>query len=230
MIINPLKHYKQHTEAFKKMYSLCPPDHGWEHIVNVVLNAQSVCMANNIPYTKEMELGAILHDIGNSVNRDDHHNISARMVPYILNDCGIDTSDIDVELVQDCCRYHRASEKADISTMDIAVQVVSAADRMRPSACKEDLFRDVYYRAYLYCLTHTEEVENVNDPVGSSFKWVKETYTTDNARSKYYSDLYKNTFEKLLIKQKNLIANITLDEYRDWLKREHGVGSEMQIV
>lgn len=227
MILNPLIYFKQHTEYFKKIYSLCPEDHGWSHIVDVVWNARSVCMANNIPYTKEIELGAILHDIGNRVSRDDHNIISAKMVPQILNELNID--DVDVGLVQDCCRYHRASEKADITKMDIAVQVVSAADRMRPSTNKEDLFRDVYYRAYLYSCNHTEEVEDVNDPVYSSWKWVHDTYTTDNARSKHYSDLYRNTFETQLNIQKDIVASISLQEYRDWMKRNHGVDADINV-
>lgn len=229
MIINPLKFYKRWTEDFKRLYSLCPPDHGWSHIVDVVLSAQSICMANNIPYSREIELGAILHDIGNKVSRDRHHIISAQMIPEILETLQIPTEDIDVPLVQKCARYHRASEKEDISVMEIEVQVVSAADRLRPSTNKEDLFRDVYYRAYMYSCTHTEEVEDTSDPAYSSWKWVHDTYTSDNARSKYYSELYRVTYEELLIKQKNLVQSITLDEYKEWLKKEHGIGAEIQI-
>lgn len=230
MLINPLKFYSKYKEDFKKLYANHGPDHNYEsHIVQVVQNAQSVCMANNIPYTREMELGCVLHDIGEVIDRKHHNDVAARMVPYVLEDIGIPTYDIDVSLVQACCKYHRASEKADISQMPIDVQVVSAADRMRPSACKEDLLRDVYYRAYQYCLSHTDEVDDVNDPVYSSYKWVTDTYTTDNARSKYYSDLYRNTFERQLNIQKDLVAQISLDEYREWLKREYGIGAPVEI-
>lgn len=227
MVTNPLIYYKKHTDYFKSIYSLCPVDHGWSHIVDVVWNARSVCMANNIPYTKEIELGAILHDIGNRVSRDRHNEISAQMVPEILEHLQI--NDVDVEDIQNGCRYHRASEKADISTMSITVGVISAADRMRPSTNKEDLLRDVVWRAIQYSMTHTEEVEDTSDPIYSGWKWVVDTYTTDNARSKYYSDLYRNTFERQLNLQKDLVKNLTLEEVREWCKREKGIGAEISV-
>lgn len=229
MTINPLKFYKQWTDGFKAEYSKCPVDHGWSHIVDVVLNAQSVCMANNVPYTREIELSCILHDLGNSVSRDRHHEISAMMVPDVLEKLGIPTNNIDVEDIQNGCRYHRASEKEDISGMSMTVKITSASDRMRPSTNREDILRDVYWRAIQYSMTHDEEVEDTQDPIYSGFKWVYDTYTTDNARSAYYSDLYRNTFEKQLIAQKNLVAEITLDEVREWCKREKGIGAEITL-
>lgn len=230
MTINPLKYYKAWTEGFRKLYANHSPDHNYDsHLVQVCLNAQSICMANNIPYTREMELGSILHDMTEIYDRKNHNISAANAVPYVLEDLGIPTDDIDVELVQKCVRYHRASEKEDITQLPIDCQIVSAADRMRPSTNKEDLFRDVYWRAYQYSCTHTDEVEDTEDPTYSSWKWVHDTYTTDNARSKYYSDLYRNTFERLLMIQKDIVKNITLDEYKEWLKREKGIGQDIEI-
>ena len=220
--------YKDKLPEIKKLYANHSPDHNWDsHIVKVIENAQAICMANNIPFTKEMFLGCALHDCMEIYNRDKHHELAAKAVYHILPELGID--DVDIELVSHCCRYHRASEKEDISNMLIDIQVVSAADRMRPSTNKEDILRDVYWRAIQYSMTHTEEVEDTEDSVYSGWKWVHDTYTTDNARSKYYSDLYKNTFEKQLIAQKNLVAEITLDEVREWCKREKGIGAEITL-
>lgn len=230
MTINPLKFYKAWTDKFRQLYANHSPDHNYNsHLVQVCLNAQSICMANNIPYTREMELGSILHDCTEIYDRANHNVSAARAVPHILEEFGIPTDDIDVDLVQKCVRYHRASEKEDITQLPIDCQVVSAADRMRPSTNREDILRDVYWRAIQYSMTHDEEVEDKSDPVYSGFKWVHDTYTTDNARSKYYSDLYRNTFEKQLIAQKNLVAEITLDEVREWCKREKGIGAEINI-
>lgn len=230
MVINPLKFYKKYTEGFRKLYANHSPDHNYDsHLVQVCLNAQSICMTNNIPYTREMELGSILHDCTEIYDRKNHNVSAANAVPYILEDLGIPTDDIDVKLVQDCVRYHRASEKEDITKLPIDVQIVSAADRMKPSTNKEDLLRDVVWRAIQYCMSHDDEVEDKEDPIYSGWKWVHDTYTTDNARSKYYSDLYRNTFERHLNIQKDLVKDLTLEEVREWCKREKGIGAEIQI-
>lgn len=230
MVINPLKFYKKYTEGFRKLYANHSPDHNYDsHLVQVCLNAQAICMTNNIPYTREMELGSILHDCTEIYDRKNHNVSAANAVPYILEDLGIPTDDIDVKLVQDCVRYHRASEKEDITKLPIDVQIVSAADRMKPSTNKEDLLRDVVWRAIQYCMSHDDEVEDKEDPIYSGWKWVHDTYTTDNARSKYYSDLYRNTFERHLNIQKDLVKDLTLEEVREWCKREKGIGAEIQI-
>ena len=230
MVINPLKFYKKYTEGFRKLYANHSPDHNYDsHLVQVCLNAQSICMANNIPYTREMELGSILHDCTEIYDRKNHNVSAANAVPYILEDLGIPTDDIDVKLVQDCVRYHRASEKEYITKLPIDVQIVSAADRMKPSTNKEDLLRDVVWRAIQYCMSHDDEVEDKEDVIYSGWKWVHDTYTTDNARSKYYSDLYRNTFGRHLNIQKDLVKDLTLEEVREWCKREKGIGAEIQI-
>lgn len=230
MVINPLKFYKKYTEGFRKLYANHSPDHNYDsHLVQVCLNAQSICMANNIPYTREMELGSVLHDCTEIYDRKNHNVSAANVVPHILEDLGIPTDDIDVKLVQDCVRYHRASEKEDITKLPIDCQIVSAADRMKPSTNKEDLLRDVVWRAIQYCMSHDDEVEDKEDPIYSGWKWVHDTYTTDNARSKYYSDLYRNTFERHLNIQKDLVKDLTLEEVREWCKREKGIGAEIQI-
>lgn len=230
MVINPLKFYKKYTEGFRRLYANHSSDHNYDsHLVQVCLNAQSICMTNNIPYTREMELGSILHDMTEIYDRANHNISAANAVPHVLEDLGIPTDDIDVKLVQDCVRYHRASEKEDITKFPIDCQVVSAADRMKPSTNKEDLLRDVVWRAIQYCMSHDDEVEDKEDPVYSGWKWVVDTYTTDNARSKYYSDLYRNTFERHLNIQKDLVKALTLEEVREWCKREKGIGAEIQI-
>ena len=230
MVINPLKFYKKYTEGFRKLYANHSPDHNYDsHLVQVCLNAQAICMTNNIPYTREMELGSILHDCTEIYDRKNHNVSAANAVPHILEDLGIPTDDIDVKLVQDCVRYHRASEKEDITKLPIDVQIVSAADRMKPSTNKEDLLRDVVWRAIQYCMSHDDEVEDKEDVIYSGWKWVHDTYTTDNAKSKYYSDLYRNTFERHLNIQKDLVKDLTLEEVREWCKREKGIGAEIQI-
>lgn len=230
MVINPLKFYKKYTEGFRRLYANHSPDHNYDsHLVQVCLNAQSICMTNNIPYTREMELGSILHDCTEIYDRKNHNVSAANAVPHILEDLGIPTDDIDVKLVQDCVKYHRASEKEDITKFPIDVQIVSAADRMKPSTNKEDLLRDVVWRAIQYCMSHDDEVEDKEDVIYSGWKWVVDTYTTDNARSKYYSDLYRNTFERHLNIQKDLVKDLTLEEVREWCKREKGIGAEIQI-
>lgn len=227
MITNPLLFAKQHTEYLKNLYSLCPPDHGWGHIVDVVWNARSICVANNIPYTKEIEWGAILHDIGNRVSRDNHHIISAKMAYDILSELNVD--DVDHELVAQCCRYHRASEKEDITNKSVDVQVVAAADRGRGYSNFEDIMEHVIWRAIQYSMTHTEEVDDPEDPVYSGWKWCVDTYTSDNARTKYYSELYRNAFGQQLKLMCNVIKDITLDEVREWCKREKGIGADITI-
>lgn len=230
MVINPLKFYKKFTEGFRKLYANHGPDHNYDsHLVQVCLNAQSICMANNIPYTKEMELGSVLHDMTEIYDRKNHNISAANAVPQVLEDLGIPTDDIDVELVQKCVRYHRASEEEDITQLPIDCQVVSAADRGRGYSNFEDIMEFVIWRAIQYCMTHTEEVEDVNDPIYSGWKWCKDVYTTDNARSKYYSELYRNTFESQLKIMCNVIKKITLDDVRNWCKINKNVGSTITL-
>lgn len=228
MTINPLKFYKKWTDDFRRLYANHGPDHNYDtHLVQVCLNAQSICMANNIPYTREMELGSILHDVTEIYDRANHNVSAANAVPHILEELQIPTDDIDVSLVQKCVRYHRASEKEDITQFPIDCQVVSAADRMSPSTNKEDFLEYVVWRAIQYSMNHTEEVEDVDDPVYSGWKWVYDTYCDNPDR--IYSDLYKNTFGKQLVAQANVARSLTLDEVREWCKREKGVGAEITI-
>lgn len=230
MTINPLKYYKAWTEGFRKLYANHSPDHNYDsHLVQVCLNAQSICMANNIPYTREMELGSILHDMTEIYDRKNHNISAANAVPYVLEDLGIPTDDIDVELVQKCVRYHRASEKEDITQLPIDCQIVSAADRGRGYSNFEDIMEFVVWRAIQYCVTHDEEVEDKEDAVYSGWKWVHDTYTTDNARSKYYSDLYRNTFGPQLKIMCDVIKKITLDDVRKWCKINKNIGSSMML-
>lgn len=230
MTINPLIYYSQYTDGFKKIYANNPVDHGWDHIVNVVLNARIICAENNIQYNREIELGAVFHDMGNAYSRDNHHIISARMVPDVLSDLGIPTDDLDVELIQKCCRYHRASEKEDVTQMEIEVQVVSAADRMKPSTNIEDLMEDVVWRAVQYSMTHSEEeeVEDTSDPVYSAYRWIKDTLSTDN-NTRIYSDIYRNAFGSQLSKQTDLVDKLSLEFTRKWCSLNKGVGSQITL-
>ena len=218
--------YKDKLPEIKKLYANHSPDHNWDsHIVKVIENAQAICMANNIPFTKEMFLGCALHDCMEIYNRDKHHELAAKAVYHILPELGID--DVDIELVSHCCRYHRASEKEDISNMLIDIQVVSAADRCRPSTNKADFLEDVVWRAIQYSMTHTEEVEDTEDPVKSAYVWCMDTYRENPDR--IYSDLYRNTFAKQLVAQANVAKELTLDEVREWCKREKGIGAEITL-
>lgn len=218
--------YKDKLPEIKKLYANHSPDHNWDsHIVKVIENAQAICMANNIPFTKEMFLGCALHDCMEIYNRDKHHELAAKAVYHILPELGID--DVDIELVSHCCRYHRASEKEDISNMLIDIQVVSAADRCRPSTNKADFLEDVVWRAIQYSMTHTEEVEDTEDPVYSGYKWCMDTFRENPDR--IYSDLYRNTFAKQLVAQANVAKELTLNEVREWCKREKGIGAEITL-
>lgn len=228
MVINPLKFYKKYTEGFRKLYANHSPDHNYDsHLVQVCLNAQAICMTNNIPYTREMELGSILHDCTEIYDRKNHNISAANAVPYILEDLGIPTDDIDVKLVQDCVRYHRASEKEDITKLPIDVQIVSAADRMKPSTNKEDLLRDVVWRAIQYCMSHDDEVEDKEDPIYSGWKWCKDNLSTMSSR--FYSDLFMNTFSKHIKLQTQLINELTLNDVVEWCKREKGMYSNISL-
>lgn len=218
--------YKDKLPQIKKLYANHSPDHNWDsHIVKVIENAQAICLANNIPFTKEMFLGCALHDCMEIYNRDKHHELAAKAVYHILPELGID--DVDIELVSHCCRYHRASEKEDISDKLIDIRVVSAADRMRPSTNKADFLEDVVWRAVQYSMTHTEEVEDTEDPIKSAYTWCMDTYRENPDR--IYSDLYRNTFAKQLVAQANVAKELTLDEVREWCKREKGIGAEITL-
>lgn len=222
----PLKFFPHKLQELKKLYANHPLDHSWDsHIVGVIMNAQHICEVNLIQYTKEMELGCALHDCGEIYNRDKHNEIGARMVPSILKeDLELDEDDVDIDLVAKCVLNHRASHKGTLDTVD--EQVVSAADRMRPSITKEDLFKQVYLRSILYNISHGPEEGESADPVENSFNWVRKTYVDEETG--VYPEIYWKAFGAEMKIQKRLIEKVTLDELRAYAATQ-GIGAEITV-
>lgn len=206
-------YFKDKEPYFKRLYDLCPPDHGWGHIKDVIHTARVICQRLMIPYSKEIELGCILHDVGNMKERDNHHEIGARLTPIILKEGGIDTSDIDVELVQDCVRHHRASNPFEPHTVE--ERIVSSADRGIPCTNVIDVLEKVLLRAVVYNLTHGVKADEC---VSNALNWMKATYVIK--REGIYPREFKEVFGKELEVQRSIIDGLTLDQCEEFINKK----------
>lgn len=207
-----LIYYKDKHEDFKKLYADHNPEHNYiNHTLLVAQYCQELCRANYIPYTREIELAAILHDLGDKYDRKNHAEVSIALLDDVLAKLDIDTSELDMELLKDCILHHRASYTGPLKTD--AEKVVSAADRMKPCVTKEALLNNVYLRAVIYNMTHPEEPGS-EDPVACAFDWIYDTYVVkEDGR---YPEIYKRTWGEDLKVQQDLIRNMTLPEVRKY--------------
>lgn len=216
-----LRYYGNLEPKFKELYDLCPPDHGWGHITDVVKDAQFICDSLCIPYTREIELGAVLHDIGNMKERERHNVIGAMMVPRVLQELNISQNEVDYDLVANCVRHHRASNPFVPETIE--ERIVSSADRGRPATTRDKVLSEVLLRSVVYNLTHG----NHKNPVESALNWMKETYVIKETG--IYPPEFQLVFNEALEKQKQIIDSLTLEECEKYIE-EMGVFQPIKIV
>jgi HD superfamily phosphodiesterase len=124
-------------------HSHMPPDilHGWPHVKRVLYYAG--CVNNEIQGNWDIIRSAcLLHDIGHSIQRENHHEISARIAGDFLVSIGIPGN--TGEHIQACILTHSRQYSREVPH-SIEAQVVFDADGM-------DLFGPIgLMRALLAC-------------------------------------------------------------------------------
>lgn len=187
-------------------------DHGMSHVLGVRQIAEDICRHINVPYTIEIELGALLHDVGLIEGRKKHHIAGANMVEGIIKALNVEC---DIELVKTMVHEHRTSNK-NINAFPIDVKIVNLADRGISFDMDENI-RKIAKRSYIYTsLIHPEcSVDEIID--------LSTHYTMNKYGDGGY--IYKNQFlnevyGKELPKAMNEKYEKFIREYADSLKVE----------
>lgn len=84
-------------------------DHGVKHVKRVEQIAFILALAHNLEETEMFFLRAasLLHDIGNAVNRDNHHEESQKLVEELTEKGRLPLSTEEAAIVGLLCRWHR---------------------------------------------------------------------------------------------------------------------------
>lgn len=164
--------------------------HGWDHIDGVINKAIYFKNKYNIKVEyDEVILSALLHDIYNNENREEHHELAAKWVEASIHP--ILTNDKEKQKrIAYAIREHRASYIGDYYSP--LSELLATADREKPN------LEDIIGRMYKYQLdkkmnlTHKEIIAEI-------IKHLKEKYS----RSGYIQ--YTNMF---MLEYKNDLANM----------------------
>lgn len=215
----PLVYYPQHKKYFQDLYSYCSEDHGVFHICCVLRDAQRMCEEFGIKYTREVELGAVLHDIGNRYSRANHDKIGAIMARDVLKILELE-NEVDVEEVVAAVEHHRSGYKGPRNT-DAEI-IVACADRGIPLTDRDRILNEIFLRAIVYAMKveHRDSVSAVD----SAYEYcLKEFAGTDWSM---YEEVYVQHYWKLLNRRREIINTITLEEVRKYAL-DHGIGTPL---
>ena len=169
----------EHIQEMRVWYSQdlpCFAGHSWEHIVEVVDEAQYICEKLNIPYTKEVEYGCMLHDMGLINGRKDHHEHGSYMAykKYVDWFPGEHQSAMEVAWL---VKNHRASllEKSDVLVAlskpeNINCLIVNLADRRISRLTADEYFKDNARRSLEYHLKRGESPAEAFESVEDHFR------------------------------------------------------------
>ena len=169
------------VEAVCKHIEQCDDAHSFEHVWDVVKEVNRLSGGD-----KEAVIAAFCHDIGCSVDRDRHHEISRQMALGIITYYGIDCQ---VAVVLDAIREHRSSWKGYYSTE--VSEWVAAADRGVPDAGKH-LERSYWYARSKLGKLHCEAVKHAYHHIREKF------LEGEPCVPAWYLTLYKAEWEKFI--------------------------------
>lgn len=181
-----MKTIKNIFDKMKIEYSKMDDAHNFTHIENVIENAKILNNLLGNPYSDNIIIiSALYHDIGNIVNRKDHHIESARIV---LEDKDLKElfNDDELYLISKACEEHRSSYKGEFtSTLS---KIINDADSM---------------------------VYNIEDIIERCYKYTISKYSTESERSIYYrvydhivDKFGRNGYQKYKLSVTNKIANV----------------------
>ncbi len=224
MLINqlPLVYFPHLRKKFHELYNYCSEDHGIFHIACVLRDAQRMCEDFGMMYTKEIELGCVLHDIGNRYTRSNHEVVGGNMAREFIAENDL-TDEINVEEVVASVEHHRSGYKGERKTNTEIV--VACADRGIPVSDRDKILNETFLRAILYSINvmHLDSVEAVD----SAYEYCqKEEAGRDWS---IYEEIYIKHYWKKLNARREVMNTISIDEVRKYA-HEKGVGTKIEMI
>lgn len=149
---------EEHVKEMKEYYSQDLPGfagHDWNHIMDIVEEAQYICSVLGVRYTPEIEYGCMLHDIGVIEDRKLHHILGAYMAFHRCINWGF--SKEFAEIVLAMVLNHRASTLEDPNRLkkindNVSILIVNLADRRISRISAETYFISTVARSLKYHL------------------------------------------------------------------------------
>lgn len=218
----PLVYYQHLRKEFHKLYNYCTEDHGIFHICCVLRDAQRVCEDFGIPYTKEIELGCVLHDIGNRYTRSRHDIVGGVMAREFIEEHNLG-EDINVNDVIAAVEHHRSGFKGSRDTNTEVI--VACADRGIPLVDRASILNEIFLRAIVYSMNNLHM--SPEEAIKSGYEYCQEEESGKDWS--IYEDIYIKHYWKRLNKKREIMNTISLDEVALYA-RNNGVGSSIEIV
>lgn len=168
--------YLKHIDEMRRYYSQdlpCFAGHDWDHISEVVDEAQFICSKLGVEYTLEIEYACILHDIGVTEGRERHHYMGAYMAYKKCINWGFSSE--FAEKVMIMVLNHRASSLEDPIILEaikdnISSLIVNLADRRISRISAETYFRSAVSRSLKYHLAKGESLDEAWVEVEKHFR------------------------------------------------------------
>lgn len=221
----PLVFYGHLKKEFCDLYSFCSEDHGVFHISCVLRDAQRMCEDFGIPYSREIELAAVLHDIGNRYDRSKHDIIGSVMAREFIIEHKLDITDgVDVDDIVNAVLHHRSGcEEVRTSPTEI---IVASADRGIPVVEKDRILNEIFLRAIVYSLNvlHLD----AESAIDGAYDYCMKEFA--NCDYNIYEPEFLNAYEDLLEERKYIMTEcITKDEVRKFAHSK-GIGAEIVVT
>lgn len=217
----PLVYFPHLRKKFHELYNYCTEDHGIFHISCVLRDAQRMCDKFGIMYTKAIELGCVLHDIGNRYTRSRHDIVGANMAREFIYENNLQ-DEVPVDIVVASVAHHRSGFKGERKTN--TEKIVACADRGVPITDRETILNEIFLRAIVYSINNLHM--DPEKAIESAYDYcMKEESGSDWS---IFEEIYIKHYWKMLNKKREVMNTISLDEVRKYA-HEHGIGSEIII-
>lgn len=181
--------------------------HKDDHIVQVLKDAKYICKVNNIAWNDKIELAVLFHDysLTKGGSRETHHLDSAKLFRQFAEK-SLNLSDEDIDEIADAIANHRASNKADPTTLSITAQVVSGADRGVPETNLTTL-RNTRLKRSIECEMDLHNL-SYEDALQSAREHLYGKYGIGGYAWKSYPPIYIKAFKPQLLEQAKLYKTI----------------------
>lgn len=205
-------------------------EHGMAHVLSVRQIAEDICKFINAPYTIEIELATLLHDVGLVKGKKNHHIEGANMVEDIIKSLNVEC---DIDLVKTMIREHRTANK-NIDSFPVDVKIVNLANREFSLDIRLSI-RKIAERSYEYTKSLHPEY-SVDEIVDTTTHYVLNKYGTGGYiyENKFLYEVYgkelskamDDEFEKYLrdyaksVESEDIVRNIT--DFDNYEKNEFG--------
>lgn len=197
-IVNSFFNKKLNKDIFiKELYKEVSSDHGYEHIVEVIKNGETLL---NRELNLNEFLALVFHDIGNIYSRESHEEIGAISCKLLLSNF---LTKEDIENISQSIRKHRGSYTGNFQNE--LEELVSSADRGRPQALDKHIRRSYNFAINKKGISH-------EDAIYHALIHIKNKYG-ENGYAKF-PNLYLNFYKNELISFQKDIANLTLDDVK----------------